>query len=549
MKAGGQIQAFDCEGTDLELGDWVVVKTDDSVRLGVVTSCPVALPEEVGGKPVCLPRNRKLLRVADLEDLSRQAENELEEREAREFCVTAARRLGLSMKIVCVERTFDRYKTVFYYTAEDRVDFRQLVKDLVRRLRTRVEMRQISVRSEALMLGGCGLCGRPLCCASFLKDFYPVSVRMAKEQNVAINTLKISGVCGRLMCCLAFEKSGCGRCCGDRKTVEEQGFPGGDVDPGVSGDGVPGVPGDLPGPAAGRDSAGSRSGKPRDAGGGRGCGKGKAGALGKAPDASGSPDSGELPDPYGFQDSGEITYSEAVGGRQELPEPEEGRDSGVSQVPEERRDISEGLDSCELPDPFGFQDSGEIMYSVTTGRLEFPDPEDGWDSWGIPGLRELPDPEEGRDFGGIQVPEGTTEQEGDRNSGGIPGLQEFPGPDEGQDSGGIQVPEGITDIPETQDQGESPDSGEMQDPAESQELGERRDSEASQGPAEGPGPGESREAREILGPPESTGPGESREAWEILDPPESPEPWGSRDAGEIQDPAESAGPGESPDPD
>ncbi|MDR1079812.1 MAG: hypothetical protein LBQ79_02310, partial [Deltaproteobacteria bacterium] len=239
LRAGGQIQAFDCGDMELELGDWVLVKVDDAVRLGVVATMPLVLPEEAGGRPVCLPRNRKLLRMADLGDLSRQAENELEEREARDFCMAAARRLGLSMKLVYVERTFDRFKTIFYYTAEDRVDFRQLVKDLVRRLRTRVEMRQISVRSEALMLGGNGLCGRPLCCASFLKDFYPVSVRMAKEQNVAINTLKISGVCGRLMCCLAFEGPGCGRCCGRPKD--------GDADPRGAGEGGDGEPGDAAG--------------------------------------------------------------------------------------------------------------------------------------------------------------------------------------------------------------------------------------------------------------------------------------------------------------
>jgi cell fate regulator YaaT (PSP1 superfamily) len=213
LRLGGQVQVFDCGDLPLELGDWVLVKVDDVTRMGVVTTVPLIHPGPPEGKPVYLPSNRRLLRAADLDDLSLQAENELEEREAFDFCAMAAKRLGLVMKLVSVEKTFDRFKTIFYYTAEDRVDFRQLVKDLVRRLRTRVEMRQISVRSEALMLGGNGLCGRPLCCASFLKDFYPVSVRMAKEQNIAINTLKISGVCGRLMCCLAFESAACGKCC------------------------------------------------------------------------------------------------------------------------------------------------------------------------------------------------------------------------------------------------------------------------------------------------------------------------------------------------
>ncbi|MDR2460954.1 MAG: stage 0 sporulation protein [Deltaproteobacteria bacterium] len=205
LRYGGQIQTFDCSDLDVDMGVWVVVKNDDLTRLGLVTSKPIIWPAGQSKKRIYLPSNRVILRVATLDDLARQAENELEERENFDFCLSCVKRLGLVMKLVAVEKTFDNYKTIFYYTSDERVDFRQLVKDLVRRLRTRIEMRQIKVRQEAMMLGGNGMCGRPFCCASFLKCFCPVSVRMAKEQNMSINTMKISGACGRLMCCLTFE--------------------------------------------------------------------------------------------------------------------------------------------------------------------------------------------------------------------------------------------------------------------------------------------------------------------------------------------------------
>jgi cell fate regulator YaaT (PSP1 superfamily) len=205
LRYGGNIQIFECGDLDLEMGVWVVVKHNDVTRIGMVTSMPVRWGAPGGPGAITLPADRELLRVATIDDLSRQAENQLLERDEFEFCHSRIRKLGLPMKLVTVEITFDNYKSIFYYTSEERVDFRQLVRDLVRRLRTRVEMRQISVRHEALMLGGMGMCGRELCCSSFLKNFTPVSVRMAKEQRLSINTVKISGVCGRLMCCLAFE--------------------------------------------------------------------------------------------------------------------------------------------------------------------------------------------------------------------------------------------------------------------------------------------------------------------------------------------------------
>ncbi|MDR2612529.1 MAG: stage 0 sporulation protein [Deltaproteobacteria bacterium] len=299
LRVGGQIQAFECGDLELDLGDWVLVMVDDLVRMGVVATRPVILPDDPGGDRVFLPPNRRLLRAADLDDLARQAENELEEREAFEFCAGAARRLGLVMKLVWVEKTFDGFKTIFYYTADDRVDFRQLVKDLVRRLRTRVEMRQISVRTEALMLGGNGLCGRPLCCASFLKDFYPVSVRMAKEQNLAINTLKISGVCGRLMCCLAFESEACGRCPrgrGDGPAV--RGGEEGQADPGPSL--AAASPSGAGGPAGGQaDSPPGANGPAAGEGGSAAAAPGPAGGPADSPQGTPGPAAGEDGSPGG----------------------------------------------------------------------------------------------------------------------------------------------------------------------------------------------------------------------------------------------------------
>jgi cell fate regulator YaaT (PSP1 superfamily) len=207
LRYGGNVQVFECGDQELDMGVWVVVKHNEVTRIGMVTSMPVRWE---GLSPAYLPADREFLRVATIDDLSRQAENQLLEREQFEFCHSRIKKLSLPMKLVTAEITFDNYKSIFYYTSDERVDFRQLVKDLVRRLRTRVEMRQISVRHEALMLGGMGMCGRQLCCSSFLKNFTPVSVRMAKEQRLSINTVKISGVCGRLMCCLAFETPGAG---------------------------------------------------------------------------------------------------------------------------------------------------------------------------------------------------------------------------------------------------------------------------------------------------------------------------------------------------
>jgi cell fate regulator YaaT (PSP1 superfamily) len=218
LRYGGNILVYDCGDADLDIGVWVIVKHQDVTRIGMVTSMPTRWSSDDPKDCVYLPKDREFLRVATIDDMARQAENQLLEQDEFEFCHARIKKLSLPMKLVTAEITFDNYKSIFYYTADERVDFRQLVKDLVRRLRTRVEMRQISVRHEALMLGGMGMCGRQLCCSSFLKNFTPVSVRMAKEQNLSINTVKISGVCGRLMCCLAFENQQ-----GDARRVSQGG--------------------------------------------------------------------------------------------------------------------------------------------------------------------------------------------------------------------------------------------------------------------------------------------------------------------------------------
>lgn len=242
IKYGGQIMAYDCGELNPSLGDWVVVKNEDLDYLGQVVTAPIIYPQEAAtveagcstppqepaeaddgqnenhmegegeeGEfshwPRLCPR-RRMIRLATEEDLSKEAENALKEKEAFEYCLSRIGIQGLDMKLVAVEALFDGSKTIFYYTAEERVDFRLLVKELVSRFRTRIEMRQIGVRYEARMVGGLGQCGRCFCCSGFFSNFAPVSVKMAKEQNISLSPAKISGICGRLMCCLAFEHIG-----------------------------------------------------------------------------------------------------------------------------------------------------------------------------------------------------------------------------------------------------------------------------------------------------------------------------------------------------
>lgn len=205
FKPAGKIYSFGQGQLTIAEGDYVVVETTRGMECGRVVIPPRAVSD--GSVP---PNLRVVHRVADPSDLARIEENHAREREAHTVCEEKIRELGLKMKLVDVELTFDLSKMLFYFTADGRVDFRQLVRELAGVFRTRIELRQIGVRDEAKMMGGMGCCGRPLCCATFLGDFVPVSIRMAKEQNLSLNPTKISGICGRLMCCLKYESEGYG---------------------------------------------------------------------------------------------------------------------------------------------------------------------------------------------------------------------------------------------------------------------------------------------------------------------------------------------------
>jgi cell fate regulator YaaT (PSP1 superfamily) len=201
FRDGCKVYDFDTGHFVLEVGQQVIVETDRGLALGTVVTPPRRLEDDEATKR----HLKKVFRVADKDDIEQAANNARFEREAYQFCMSRIAERGLPMNLSAAEYLFDGSKIIFYFTAEGRVDFRDLVKDLVGRLRMRVELRQIGVRNEAKMLGGLGGCGRELCCSSFLRDFTPVSVKMAKEQNLALNPTKISGICGRLMCCLGYE--------------------------------------------------------------------------------------------------------------------------------------------------------------------------------------------------------------------------------------------------------------------------------------------------------------------------------------------------------
>ena len=196
----GKIYDFNAGEMDLKAGDRVVVDTERGAGLGMVVAEPVEKDPAQYAQPLAMVR-----RLMTPEDEQTQAHHARREQEAREFCLRRIKERGMDMKLVRVEYLFDGSKAIFYFTADGRVDFRELVKDLAHTFHTRIEMRQIGVRDESKMVGGLGICGRELCCASFLRDFQPVSVKMAKEQNLALNPTKISGQCGRLLCCLDYE--------------------------------------------------------------------------------------------------------------------------------------------------------------------------------------------------------------------------------------------------------------------------------------------------------------------------------------------------------
>mgnify|MGYP002407772177 CR=1 FL=1 len=201
FKNMGKLYYFDPDGHKFERGDMAVVETSYGMECGEVSMINREVPDSDIVKPL-----KKVVRPALPEDIKRAKENAEKEERAFEICQEKIRSHNLDMKLVNVEYTFDNSKILFYFTADGRVDFRELVKDLASVFRTRIELRQIGVRDEAKMLGGLGICGRPFCCAQFLSDFQPVSIKMAKEQGLSLNPTKISGACGRLMCCLKYEQ-------------------------------------------------------------------------------------------------------------------------------------------------------------------------------------------------------------------------------------------------------------------------------------------------------------------------------------------------------
>ena len=201
FKKVGKIYYFDPNGEKLFLGEHVIVETARGVECG-----EIAIPNRMVEDDEVVQPLKQVIRIATAEDKRRIAENAEKEKKAFKLCSEKIEKHKLDMKLVDVEYTFDNNKILFYFTAEGRVDFRELVKDLASVFKTRIELRQIGVRDEAKMLGGLGICGRPFCCASFLGEFQPVSIKMAKEQCLSLNPTKISGTCGRLMCCLKYEQ-------------------------------------------------------------------------------------------------------------------------------------------------------------------------------------------------------------------------------------------------------------------------------------------------------------------------------------------------------
>lgn len=201
FRPAGKIYFFSPGQFEIKNGDKVIVETARGVEFGTVVTGVKEVEEEQIMQPL-----KPVIRIATAEDIKKEAKNREKEKEAFEICYEKIRKHGLEMKLIDAEYTFDNNKVLFYFTADGRIDFRELVKDLAGVFRTRIELRQIGVRDETKIRGGIGICGRPLCCHTYLSEFAPVSIRMAKEQNLSLNPTKISGVCGRLMCCLTNEE-------------------------------------------------------------------------------------------------------------------------------------------------------------------------------------------------------------------------------------------------------------------------------------------------------------------------------------------------------
>lgn len=201
FKGAGKVYYFDPDEAILNAGDYVVVETSRGIECGTVTFGNREINDDGLNRPL-----KKIIRPATAEDIAHLEDNRKKEEKAYGICLKKIIEHNLKMKLVTVEYTFDNNKILFYFTADGKVDFRELVKDLAGIFRTRIELRQIGVRDESKMLGGLGICGREFCCKGFLSDFQPVSIKMAKEQGMSLNPVKISGTCGRLMCCLKYEQ-------------------------------------------------------------------------------------------------------------------------------------------------------------------------------------------------------------------------------------------------------------------------------------------------------------------------------------------------------
>ena len=201
FRKDGKIYYFDPAGMEIETGTHVIVETARGIEFGTVMIPPREMEEDGVVQPL-----KPVIRIATEADEITEQKNKEKEKEAFQICLEKIAKHKLEMKLVEAEYTFDNNKLLFYFTADGRIDFRELVKDLASVFRTRIELRQIGVRDETKILGGIGICGRPLCCSTYLSEFIPVSIKMAKEQNLSLNPTKISGVCGRLMCCLKNEE-------------------------------------------------------------------------------------------------------------------------------------------------------------------------------------------------------------------------------------------------------------------------------------------------------------------------------------------------------
>ena len=201
FRTAGKIYFFSPGKLEIRQGDYVIVETARGVEFGRVVSGPKEVKEEEVVRPL-----KSVIRIATEQDEKTEEKNREKEKEAFQICLEKIRKHGLEMKLIDAEYTFDNNKVLFYFTADERIDFRELVKDLAAVFRTRIELRQIGVRDETKIRGGIGICGRPLCCHTYLSEFAAVSIKMAKEQNLSLNPMKISGVCGRLMCCLTNEE-------------------------------------------------------------------------------------------------------------------------------------------------------------------------------------------------------------------------------------------------------------------------------------------------------------------------------------------------------